>query len=217
MITQVFLMSMFLCSLLLTGTLNDPVNMNQSNASSVNTMQNVEVVILGGGCFWCIEAIFEELEGVKQVESGYSGGWVDDPTYQQVCTGETGHAEVVQIIFDPKIISLKEILRVFFTVHDPTTLNRQGADVGTQYRSVIFYRNQEQRAVAGDVIQEIQTAKLWNASVVTEIVPFKAFYKAEDYHQKYYKMNPEQAYCRILIDPKIRKFRELYRNKLKRK
>ncbi|MCF6154341.1 MAG: peptide-methionine (S)-S-oxide reductase MsrA [Candidatus Brocadia sp.] len=180
-------------------------------------MQEKEVVTLGGGCFWCIEAIFEELEGVEQAESGYSGGWVDDPTYEQVCTGKTGHAEVVQVTFEPKVISLKEILKIFFTVHDPTTLNRQGQDVGTQYRSVIFYHSQEQKAVAEQVIQEIQTEKLWSDPIVTEIVPFKVFYKAEDYHQEYYKLNPGQAYCRIIIAPKIKKFREHSRDKLKRK
>ncbi len=150
-----------------------------------------------------------------EVESGYSGGRVDDPTYEQVCTGTTGHAEVVQVTFDPKTISLKEILEVFFTVHDPTTLNRQGADIGTQYRSVIFYLSQEQKDIAEQVIREIQKAKLWKAPIVTELVPFKAFYKAEDYHQEYYKMNPGQAYCHIVIEPKIKKFREHYKDKLK--
>jgi len=147
-----------------------------------------------------------------EVESGYSGGRVDDPTYEQVCTGTTGHAEVVQVTFDPKTISLKEILEVFFTVHDPTTLNRQGADIGTQYRSVIFYRSEEQNTLAEEVIREIQKAKLWKAPIVTELVPFKAFYKAEDYHQEYYKKNPGQAYCRIVIEPKIKKFREHMKN-----
>ena len=149
------------------------------------------------------------------MESGYSGGRVDDPTYEQVCTGTTGHAEVVQVTFDPKTISLKEVLEVFFTVHDPTTLNRQGADIGTQYRSVIFYRSEEQNTLAEQVIREIQKAKLWKAPIVTELMPFKAFYKAEDYHQEYYKKNPGQAYCRIVIAPKIKKFREHYKDKLK--
>lgn len=216
MITQVFL-GLLLGSMLLSGAFKDSVNMNQSKDQAVTSSQDKEVMTLGGGCFWCIEAIFEELEGVEQAESGYSGGWVDDPTYQQVCTGKTGHAEVVQVMFDPKVISLKEILIIFFTVHDPTTLNRQGPDVGTQYRSVIFYRSNEQKAVAEQVIKEIQEAKLWNSSIVTEIVPFKVFYKAEDYHQEYYKLNPGQAYCRLIIAPKIKKFREHYRDKLKRK
>ncbi len=173
--------------------------------------QATEVVTLGGGCFWCIEAIFEELHGVVLVESGYSGGRVDNPTYEQVCTGKTGHAEVVQVTFDPKAISLKEILEVFLTVHDPTTLNRQGADTGTQYRSIIFYRNEEQKTVAERVILEMQKAKLWNAPIVTEIAPFKAFYKAEDYHQGYYKMHTDEPYCRMVIEPKVRKFREYLR------
>ncbi len=216
MITQM-LLGLLLGSLVLSSTLKDSENMSQTKNHTVTLSQGKEVVTFGGGCFWCIEAIFEELEGVGRVESGYSGGWVDDPTYKEVCTGKTGHAEVIQVTFDPKTISLKEILGVFFTVHDPTTLNRQGPDVGTQYRSVIFYHSQEQKAVAEQVIQEIQTAKLWNAPVVTEIVRFKAFYKAEDYHQEYYKLNPGQAYCRLIIAQKIQKFREHYRNKLKRK
>jgi peptide-methionine (S)-S-oxide reductase len=215
MIAQILLKSLLLGSLVLSSALKDPANMNKQENQTVASPQGKEVVTLGGGCFWCIAAVFEELHGVEQVESGYSGGWVDDPSYEQVCTGTTGHAEVVQVTFDPKIISLEKILEVFFTVHDPTTLNRQGADVGTQYRSVIFYRSQEQKAIAERVIQEIQRAKLWNAPIVTELVPFKAFYKAEDYHQEYYKKNPGQVYCRIVIAPKIKKFREHYKDKLK--
>ena len=214
MITQIFL-SVLLGSLVLSSALKDPANMRKQENQTVASPQGKEVVTLGGGCFWCIEAIFEELNGVEQVESGYSGGRVDDPTYEQVCTGTTGHAEVVQVTFDPKTISLKEILEVFFTVHDPTTLNRQGADVGTQYRSVIFYRSQEQKDIAEQVIREIQKAKLWKAPIVTELVPFMAFYRAEEYHQEYYKKNPGQAYCRIVIEPKIKKFRGHYKDKLK--
>ncbi len=217
MTTQILLKSLLLGSLVLSSALKDPANMSKQENQTVTSPQGKEVVTLGGGCFWCIEAIFEELNGVEQVESGYSGGRIDNSTYEQVCTGTTGHAEVVQVTFDPKVISLKEILEVFFTVHDPTTLNRQGADVGTQYRSVIFYRSQEQKAIAEQVIREIQEAKLWGSPIVTEIVPFKTFYRAEDYHQGYYKMNPGQAYCRIVIEPKIKKFREHYQNKLKRK
>lgn len=190
--------------------------MGQTEKQPVSTSQRNEVVTLGGGCFWCIEAIFEELEGVEKVESGYSGGWVDNPTYHQVCTGTTGHAEVIQVSFDPKVISLKNILEIFFTVHDPTTPNRQGSDVGTQYRSVIFYRSPEQKAIAEQVIQEIQTAKLWKATIVTELIPFKAFYKAEDYHRDYFKRNGEQPYCRLVIAPKMKKFREHFRDKLKK-
>lgn len=217
MIIQVLLKSLLLSTLVLSSTLKGTGNMSQPKNETVIPPRSKEVVTLGGGCFWCIEAIFEELEGVDRAESGYAGGWVDNPTYKEVCTGTTGHAEVVQVTFDPKVISLKEILKIFFTMHDPTTLNRQGPDVGTQYRSVIFYHSQEQKAIAEQVIEEIQTAKLWDAPIVTEIVPFKAFYKAEDYHQEYYKLNPGQAYCRIIIAPKIQKFRELYRDKLKRK
>lgn len=216
MITWAILKGLLLGSLALSSTLKDTVNMSQTEKQSVTTVQNKEVVTLGGGCFWCIEAIFGELAGVELVESGYSGGWVDNPTYQQVCTGNTGHAEVVQITFDPNVISLKDILGVSFTVQDPTTQNRQGSDVGTQYRSVIFYRSPEQKAIAEQVIHEIQTAKLWKAPIVTEIVPFKAFYKAEEYHLNYYKLNVEQPYCHLVIAPKMKKFRDLYRNKLKR-
>jgi peptide-methionine (S)-S-oxide reductase len=174
-----------------------------------------EVATLGGGCFWCTEAVFSDLKGVVKVESGYSGGTVANPSYEQVCTGRTGHAEAAQITFDPEVISYKEILEIFFTVHDPTTLNRQGADVGTQYRSAIFYHNSEQRAVAENVIKEITAAGIWDAPIVTQVEPLKAFYKAEDYHQKYFENNPRQQYCQIVIAPKVRKFREHYRDRLK--
>ncbi len=175
-----------------------------------------ETITLGGGCFWCTEAIFSELKGVQKVESGYSGGTVARPTYEQVCTGKTGHAEVVQITFNPEIISLKDLLEIFFTVHDPTTLNRQGADVGTQYRSVIFFRDEKQEAVAKQTIKEIQAAGIWSAPIVTEIVPFKAFCVAENYHQQYFEQNGQQSYCRLVIAPKVAKFREHYRNRLKK-
>jgi peptide-methionine (S)-S-oxide reductase len=191
--------------------------MNQSKNQAVAAPPGKEIVTLGGGCFWCIEAIFDELKGVERVESGYSGGSVANPTYRQVCTGTTGHAEVVQVTFDPKVISLKDVLEVFFTVHDPTTLNRQGPDTGTQYRSVIFYRSEDQKAVAQQVIKEIQAAKVWDAPIVTELVPFKTFYKAEDYHQEYFKLNGSQPYCRLVIAPKVAKFREHYQSKLKKK
>ena len=178
--------------------------------------EDKEVVTLGGGCFWCTEAIFSELRGVEKVESGYSGGHVANPTYEQVCTGRTGHAEVVQITFNPKAISLKDLIEVFFTVHDPTTLNRQGADVGTQYRSVIFYRTAEQKATAEQAIKDIQAAGIWGAPIVTELTPFTAFYKAEDYHQQYFELNGEQPYCRVVIAPKVAKFREHFRSLLKK-
>ena len=170
---------------------------------------------LGGGCFWCTEAVFSALKGVVKVESGYSGGTVANPSYEQVCTGRTGHAEATQITFDPEVISYKEILETFFTVHDPTTLNRQGGDVGAQYRSVIFYHNNEQRAVAEQVIKEITSAGIWDAPIVTQVEPLKAFYKAEDYHQQYFENNQRQQYCQIVIAPKVMKFREHYRNRLK--
>jgi peptide-methionine (S)-S-oxide reductase len=189
--------------------------MSHSQNQTLAASQSKEIITLGGGCFWCLEAVFDELKGVEQVVSGYSGGEVANPTYRQVCTGTTGHAEVVEITFDPKVISLRELLEVFFTIHDPTTLNRQGADVGPQYRSVVFYRNQEQKTVVGQVIKDLEAAKLWDAPIVTEIAPFKTFYKAEDYHQEYFKLNGEQPYCRLVIVPKIVKLRKLYRDKLK--
>jgi len=174
-----------------------------------------EIATLGGGCFWCTEAVFLELRGVEKVEPGYAGGTVGNPTYEQICSGRTGHAEVVQVTFNPNVISYGELLKIFFTVHDPTTLNRQGADVGTQYRSVIFYHNDEQRSVARQIVNEVTAAKLWNAPIVTQIEPFKAFYKAEDYHLEYFKNNPRQPYCQIVIAPKVRKLREHYMEKLK--
>ena len=174
-----------------------------------------EIATLGGGCFWCTEAVFLELRGVEKVEPGYAGGTVGNPTYEQICSGRTGHAEVVQVTFNPNVISYGELLKIFFTVHDPTTLNRQGADVGTQYRSVIFYHNDEQKSVARQIVNEVTAAKLWNAPIVTQIEPFKAFYKAEDYHLEYFKNNPRQPYCQIVIAPKVRKLREHYMEKLK--
>ena len=170
---------------------------------------------LGGGCFWCLEAVFEQLDGVLQVDSGYSGGKIANPSYQQVCMGTTGHAEVVQILFDPQIVSFREILEVFFTIHDPTTLNRQGADVGTQYRSAIFYHDEQQKETAEQLVQELDEKKTWRAPIVTEITPFTAFYKAEAYHQGYYRRNQGQPYCRAVISPKLSKFTKLYLAKLK--
>ena len=174
-----------------------------------------EVATLGGGCFWCLEAVYEELRGVEKVESGYSGGPVPNPTYRQVCTGTTGHAEVVQVTFDPEAVSFKEILEVFFTIHDPTTLNRQGADVGPQYRSAIIYHDEEQRRVAEEVISELEAEGIWDAPIVTEVTPFEAFYVAEDYHQGYYRDNEYQPYCQVVIAPKVAKFRKQYLEKLK--
>jgi peptide-methionine (S)-S-oxide reductase len=181
------------------------------NSLNLNGAQTNEVITLGGGCFWCLEAVFDELAGVVSVESGYSGGPKPNPTYREVCSGTTGHAEVVQVTFDPQVVSLADILRVFFTIHDPTTLNRQGADVGTQYRSAIFYHTDEQKRVAQDVIREITEAKIWDRPIVTQVAPFSGFYIAEDYHQEYYQNNPNQGYCRVVIEPKVAKFRKLSR------
>ena len=190
------------------------VGVNAMSQTS-NSPSARETITLGGGCFWCTEAVFEQLKGVEKVESGYSGGSVPNPTYEQVCRGDTGHAEVSQITFDPKIISLKELLKVFFTVHNPTTLNRQGDDVGRQYRSVIFYRDSQQKAMAEQAIKEIATAKIWDGRIVTEVTPFKAFYRAEDYHQEYYRLHGGQPYCQFVIAPKVAKFREHFRSLLK--
>jgi peptide-methionine (S)-S-oxide reductase len=175
-----------------------------------------EIATLGGGCFWCTEAIFKELNGVKKVESGYSGGTFENPSWEEVCGGNTGHAEVVQITFDPKEISFKQLLKVFFTIHDPTTLNRQGADVGTEYRSVIFYHSSEQKRVAEEVMKKISDAKIWDNPLVTQLMQFKVFYRAEDHHQDYFKKNPSQSYCTIVIAPKVSKFRKEFLSLLKR-
>ena len=174
-----------------------------------------ETATLAGGCFWCIEAIFDDIKGVLDVVSGYSGGKMPDPSYRMVCTGLTGHAEAVQVTFNPGKISYKDILHLFFIMHDPTTLNRQGADVGTQYRSAIFYHSPEQKAAAEAVIVEMDTANIWGNPLVTEVVPFTAFYPAEDYHQEYYAHNMEEPYCQIVIAPKVAKFRQKYLNQLK--
>ena len=175
-----------------------------------------DVATLAGGCFWCLEAVFDDLEGVEDVVSGYAGGSVPNPTYKHVCTGETGHAEVVQVTFNPDVISYRDLLRVFFTIHDPTTLNRQGADAGTQYRSAIFTHNETQEKVAEEVIAELNDAGIWGEPIVTEVVPLEAFYPAEDYHQEYFRRNPNQGYCRVVIAPKVAKFRKQYLDRLKK-
>jgi len=169
-----------------------------------------EIATLGGGCFWCLEAVYQEVSGVTRVVSGYAGGTVENPTYHQVCSGMTGHAEVSQIEFDPEQISYRRILEIFFTIHDPTTLNRQGADRGTQYRSVIFFHSPEQEATARQVIGELSAEGLWDDPVVTQVLPFEAFYPAEDYHQNYFRNNSSQAYCQIVIRPKVAKFRQKF-------
>jgi peptide-methionine (S)-S-oxide reductase len=190
--------------------------MDRDQTQRTDTPSNQEMTTLGGGCFWCLEAVFVELKGVERVESGYAGGVVPNPSYERVCAGVTGHAEVVQVTFDPQVISYQEILDVFFTIHDPTTLNRQGADVGTQYRSVIFYHTPQQQAMAQQVIGALNAAALWKAPIVTEVVPFTAFYRAEDYHQEFFQRNPDQPYCQFVIVPKVAKFRKEHLAKLSR-
>jgi len=186
-----------------------------SDVRPVNVPPGREVATLAGGCFWCLEAVFDDLNGVDRVESGYSGGGVPRPTYRQVCTGTTGHAEAVQITFDSRVLPFRDLLGVFFAIHDPTTLNRQGPDTGTQYRSAIFYHTPEQRATAEQVIKEVDAAEIWSAPIVTEVTPFTAFYAAEDYHQEYFRLNGEQPYCRAVIAPKVAKFRKQFMERLK--
>ncbi len=177
---------------------------------------NLEQATLAGGCFWCLEAVFLELRGVEKVESGYAGGTVPNPTYEQVCTGRTGHAEVVQVRFDPSVIGYRELLEIFFTIHDPTTLNRQGADVGTQYRSAVFVHDAAQRTTAEAVMAELVAENVWDAPIVTQVVPLEAFYPAEEYHRDYYRRNPGQGYCRAVIAPKVAKLRKIFFEKLKK-
>jgi len=179
-------------------------------------MSTNETATLAGGCFWCLEAVFDELKGVESVESGYSGGHVVNPTYRQVCGESTGHAETVQLSFDPAVISFKEILNIFFAIHDPTTLNRQGNDVGTSYRSAIFYHDETQKATAEQVIQELTALKLWSDPIVTEVTKFDKFYLAEDYHQEYFANNATQPYCRVVVAPKVAKFRKQFFDRLKK-
>lgn len=177
--------------------------------------QDLSIATLGAGCFWCVEAIFQDLQGVHKVVSGYAGGEVENPTYYEVCSGTTGHAEVIQVHYDPSVISFEDLLYVFWRTHDPTTLNRQGADVGTQYRSAILYHDEEQKGIAEKSKGETDASDLWRNPIVTEIAPMTKFYPAEDYHQNYYKDNPNQPYCRVVIDPKVRKFRKSFGDKLK--
>ena len=178
--------------------------------------KNLQVATLAGGCFWCLEAVYDELKGVESVESGYSGGQVANPTYEQVCEGNSGHVEAVRITFDPSIITYRDLLKVFFSIHDPTSLNRQGADSGPQYRSAIFYHDDGQKATAAQVIREFTEAGLWADPIVTEVVAFDKFYMAEDYHQEYFKKKPFQGYCRAVIAPKVIKFRQKFVDILKK-
>jgi peptide-methionine (S)-S-oxide reductase len=171
--------------------------------------------VLGGGCFWCLEAVFEQLIGVQKVESGYAGGTMANPNYREVCTGQTGHAEVVRVTFDPSVVSFRDVLDVFFASHDPTTLNRQGADVGTQYRSVIYFASPRQKEIAVQRIAELNAQNIWPGPIVTEVAPLDHFYKAEDYHQAYFRGNPQQPYCQAVVAPKVAKFRKQFANKLK--
>ena len=177
---------------------------------------NLETATLAGGCFWCLEAVFDELMGVESVESGYSGGHTGSPSYREVCTGTTGHAEVVQVRFDPAVLSYRDLLSVFFAIHDPTTPNRQGADVGTQYRSAIFYHTEDQKLAAESLIQELDQQRIWDAPIVTEVASFERFYLAEDYHQEYFTRNPLQPYCMAVVAPKVSKFRKHFIDRLKK-
>ncbi len=187
----------------------DTTNSNGQRAA------NLEVATLGGGCFWCLEAVFDDLQGVTDVVSGYAGGHVQNPDYKSVCSGRTGHAEVVQVTFDPSVVAFEDVLGIFFAIHDPTTLNRQGADVGTQYRSAIYYHSDAQKATAEAMITRLNAEHIWPNPIVTEVTAAPVFYPAEDYHQEYFKRNPYQGYCQAVISPKVAKFRKQYSAKLK--
>ncbi|MFQ3681881.1 peptide-methionine (S)-S-oxide reductase MsrA [Roseiflexus sp.] len=184
---------------------------------SEQSVSSHDVATLGGGCFWCLEAVYDEIEGVISVESGYAGGHKPNPAYEEVCTGRTGHAEVVQITFDPQVITFRDLLDIFFSIHDPTTPNRQGADVGPQYRSIILYHNDEQRRIAEETIAELNAAQIWHAPIVTEVKPFTEFWMAEEYHQEYFVKNPYQGYCMAVVAPKVMKARKRFTNRLKAK
>jgi peptide-methionine (S)-S-oxide reductase len=177
---------------------------------------NLQTATLAGGCFWCLEAVYDEIKGVQGVVSGYAGGHMDNPTYRAVCTGDTGHAEVVQVHFDPNIVSYRDLLNVFFAIHDPTTLNRQGADTGTQYRSAIFYHDDEQKKIAEELIKDLNAQKIWDRPIVTEVTKLDKFYMAEDYHQEYFANNPYQPYCMAVVSPKVSKFRKHFIEMLKK-
>lgn len=190
--------------------------MPQQQENSAQIPSGKEIATLAGGCFWCLEAVFDELKGVESVVSGYMGGATANPSYEQVCSGRTGHAEVVQIAFDPAVVSFKEILEVFFVMHDPTTLNQQGNDAGTQYRSVIFYHSPEQKVQAEQVINNLNGAHIWSSPIVTDVAPAQTFYQAEGYHQEYFLRNPAQPYCMLVVAPKIAKLRKHFLGKLKK-
>jgi len=188
------------------------VNQISFGMNEKNSERKLEVITLGAGCFWCVEAVFQRVKGVVKVESGYSGGKIAHPTYREVTSGLTGHAEVIQLSFDPEIISLSSILEIFWKTHDPTTLNRQGADVGTQYRSAIFYHTETQKKVASTLKEELNKSEIWGKPIVTEITPFQSFYKAEDYHQDYFNQNANQPYCQFVIVPKLEKFEKIFKD-----
>ena len=177
---------------------------------------NLQTATLAGGCFWCLEAVYDEIKGVHSVESGYAGGQMPNPTYRAVCNGDTGHAEVVQVHFDPNVVSYRDLLNVFFAIHDPTTLNRQGADVGTQYRSAIFYHDDEQKRIAEELIKELNGQDIWGRPIVTQVEKLDQFYMAEDYHQEYFSRNPYQPYCMAVVAPKVSKFRKHFLELLKK-
>jgi len=206
---RLFILVLLLCASVFASAAETGVK-NPASATA-----GTQTITLGGGCFWCLEAVFTELKGVQSVTSGYSGGRLPNPTYTQVSSGNTGHAEVVQIVFDPNVVSLDTILRAYFTIHDPTTLNRQGADVGEQYRSVAFYRDDAQKAAIERAIQQTADSHEWNGTIVTQVVPFKVFYKAENYHQEYFKLHGEEPYCQLVVAPKVAKFRKVFRDQLK--
>ena len=208
-----FIVSVVISLLLMTAAYTQ--NSDNSNDEK-NDMDKLEKATFGSGCFWCSEAIFERVDGVISVVSGYAGGTVENPTYEQVCSGTTGHAEVIQITYDPRIINYDALLEIFWRTHDSTTLNRQGNDVGTQYRSVIFYHNEKQKQLAEKYKSELDESGAWDNPIVTQIVPFTAFYKAEGYHQDYYENNPRQGYCAFVIAPKLEKFEKVFRDKLKK-
>jgi peptide-methionine (S)-S-oxide reductase len=212
---NILFITLIFAALFLSGCMENSNNAQIKIENKMNDQNKYEVATFGAGCFWCTEAVFQRLKGVVKVESGYSGGTVPDPSYEAVCTGKTGHAECTQITYDQKIISYKELLEVFWKTHDPTTLNRQGADSGTQYRSAIFYHNDKQKQLAEKYKNELESAKIWNDPIVTEISQFKKFYKAEDYHQNYYNQNGNQPYCSFVITPKIEKFKKVFADKIK--
>lgn len=206
---KIFLFFLFSCAFSFGATQNSEPNIMKEYERSYET------VTLGAGCFWCVEAVFKRLDGVADVVSGYSGGRISNPTYREVTSGRTGHAEVIQVTYDPEVIPFPKLLEIFFMTHDPTTLNRQGADVGTQYRSAIFYHSDEQKRIAQEVKSLLEKEKIWSDPIVTEVTAFTDFYEAEDYHQEYFLNNPNQGYCRMVIAPKIEKFEKLFRDFLK--